>query len=279
MRSPARYEGRTTADASWRAVSAAADVTLSGIAHGYTELRERAHRPVERSEVAGVAPVLVVELDAPLLVADVADHASPRIWQAFVAGVSQGPSSTVHSGAQHCIEVRLTPLGLHRVSGLAMDAVSNRVVSLEELFGKKARYLPERLAAEPNWVRRFDLLDSVFMRATAEGPEADAEVEFAWHRLNRTGGTAGIGEILNEIGWSRARLAQRFRSQVGLTPKAAARVLRFNRAMTLLNQPGHRSLSSIALACGYFDQALSIETSGCSPGVRRGNGPHCGMKT
>ncbi|EIC61641.1 Putative AraC-family regulatory protein [Mycobacteroides abscessus subsp. abscessus] len=201
MRSPARYEGRTTADASWRAVSAAADVTLSGIAHGYTELRERAHRPVERSEVAGVAPVLVVELDAPLLVADVADHASPRIWQAFVAGVSQGPSSTVHSGAQHCIEVRLTPLGLHRVSGLAMDAVSNRVVSLEELFGKKARYLPERLAAEPNWVRRFDLLDSVFMRAAAEGPEADAEVEFAWHRLNRTGGTAGIGEILTERDW------------------------------------------------------------------------------
>lgn len=191
MRSPARYEGRTTADASWRAVSAAADVTLSGIAHGYTELRERAHRPVERSEVAGVAPVLVVELDAPLLVADVADHASPRIWQAFVAGVSQGPSSTVHSGAQHCIEVRLTPLGLHRVSGLAMDAVSNRVVSLEELFGKKARYLPERLAAEPNWVRRFDLLDSVFMRAAAEGPEADAEVEFAWHRLNRTGELRG----------------------------------------------------------------------------------------
>lgn len=41
MRSPARYEGGTTADASWRAVSAAADVTLSGIAHGYTELRER----------------------------------------------------------------------------------------------------------------------------------------------------------------------------------------------------------------------------------------------
>lgn len=269
MRSPARYEGRTTADASWRAVSAAADVTLSGIAHGYTELRERAHRPVERSEVAGVAPVLVVELDAPLLVADVADHASPRIWQAFVAGVSQGPSSTVHSGAQHCIEVRLTPLGLHRVSGLAMDAVSNRVVSLEELFGKKARYLPECLAAEPNWVRRFDLLDSVFMRAAAEGPEADAEVEFAWHRLNRTGGTAGIGEILNEIGWSRARLAQRFRSQVGLTPKAAARVLRFNRAMTLLNQPGHRSLSSIALACGYFDQAHFNRDfrvlAGCSP--------------
>lgn len=67
-------------------------------------------------------------------------------------------------------------------------------------------------------------------------------------------------------------MAQRFRSQVGLTPKAAARVLRFNRAMTLLNQPGHRSLSSIALACGYFDQAHFNRDfrvlAGCSPRQR-----------
>ncbi|QCH25222.1 HTH-type transcriptional activator RhaR [Mycobacteroides salmoniphilum] len=269
MRGPARYERGTTAEAAWQAVTSSADAALSGIAHGYTELREWSSRPVGRSEVASVEPVLIVELDAPLLVADVADHATPRMWQSFGAGVSQGPTSTLHSDAQHCVEVRLAPLGLYRMSGVAMDEVSNRVVSLEDLFGQCGRHLPERLAAEPDWARRFDLLDSMFMRAAADGPEPDAEVEFAWHWLNRTGGTVIIGEILAEIGWSRARLAKRFRSQVGLTPKAAARVLRFRRAMTLSAAPGHRSLSSIALACGYFDQAHFNRDfrmlAGCSP--------------
>ncbi len=285
MRSPASYERGTTDEAAWRAVTTSADATLAGIAHGYTELREWSYRPVERSEVASVEPLLIIELDDPLLVADVADHASPRMWQAFGAGISQGPTSTLHSGTQHCVEVRLTPLGLYRMSGVAMDEVSNRVVSLEDLFGQNGRYLPECLAAEPDWTRRFDLLDSMFMRAVADGPEPDVEVEFAWHWLNRTGGTAIIGEILAEIGWSRARLAKRFRSQVGLTPKAAARVLRFRRAVTLSAAPGHRSLSSIALACGYFDQAHFNRDfrmlAGCSPrewaGLRHEDLLGCGI--
>jgi AraC-like DNA-binding protein len=75
------------------------------------------------------------------------------------------------------------------------------------------------------------------------------------HRLQRTGGTAGIGEILTEIGWSRARLARRFRTQVGLTPKVAARVIRFGRAAALLRTSASQPLAAIALSCGYSDQA------------------------
>lgn len=269
MRSRARYERGTTGGVAWQAVAASADRTLPGIAREYSEFCECAHRPVERNEVAAAEPVLIVELDDPLLVADVAEHGSPRVWQAFGAGMSQGPTSTVHAGKQHCIEVRLTPLGLYRMSGLAMNELSNRVVGLEDLFGRSGRELPEHLACEPDWAHRFALLDSMFARAATDGPEPDAEVAFAWHRLQRTDGTAVIGEILTEIGWSRARLAKRFRSQVGLTPKAAARVLRFDRAMGLLAQPGHRSLASLALACGYYDQAHFNRDfrvlAGCTP--------------
>jgi AraC-like DNA-binding protein len=150
-----------------------------------------------------------------------------------------------------------------------MNELTNRVVGLEDLFGRDGRELPERLANEPDWVQRFELLDSVFIRAASDGPEPDAEVAYAWRQLCRTRGTAIIGEILTEIGWSRGRLATRFRGQVGLTPKAAARVLRFEGAVELLAEPGHRSLASIASACGYYDQAHFnrdfLAFAGCSP--------------
>lgn len=270
MSSPPTYECGTTDEAAWESVTRSADVTLAGIVRGYTEFRECSEKPVDRCEVAGVDPVLIVEFGDPLLVADVADKQSPRMWQSFGAGACLGPTSTLHSGVQHCLEVQLTPLGMYRMTGLSMNEISNRAVSLEDLFGREGRRLPERLAAEPDWAHRFDLLDSMLKRAAADGPEPDPEVALAWRWLSDANGTASVGEIVTETGWSRARLANRFRSQVGLTPKAAARVLRFGRAMTLLAAPGHRSLTSIALACGYFDQAHFNRDfrmfAGCSPG-------------
>lgn len=270
MGSPATFECGTVGEATWESVTRSADAALVGITHGYTEFREYSDKPVDRREVAGVDPVLIVEFGDPLLVTDAADTQSPRMWQAFGAGACQGPTATLHSGMQHCLEVQLTPLGMYRLTGLSMDGISNRAVSLEDLFGGEGRHLPERLAAEANWAHRFDLLDSMLARAAANGPEPDPEVAWAWSVLTQTHGTASVGKIVAETGWSRARLANRFRNQIGLTPKAAARVLRFGRAMTLLAAPGHRSLASIALACGYFDQAhfnRDFRTfAGCSPG-------------
>ncbi|OHT70513.1 AraC family transcriptional regulator [Mycobacteroides chelonae] len=270
MGSPAIFECGTSAEAAWESVTRSADATLAGIAHGYTEFRECSDKPVDRREVAGVDPVLIVEFDDPLLVTDAADTRSARMWQSFGAGACQGPTATLHSGRQHCLEVQLTPLGMHRLTGLPMNDISNRAVSLEDLFGDEGRHLPERLAAEPDWAHRFDLLDSMLVHAAANGPEPDPEVAWAWSVLSQTHGTASVGKIVAETGWSRARLANRFRNQIGLTPKAAARVLRFGRAMALLAAPGHRSLASIALACGYFDQAHFNRDfrifAGCSPG-------------
>jgi AraC-like DNA-binding protein len=109
----------------------------------------------------------------------------------------------------------------------------------------------------------------LFAPAAVDGPEPDNEVVHVWNRLRQTEGTTAIGALLSEIGWSRGRLAQRFREQVGLSPKAAARVLRFQRAARLLTEPGHRSLTSIALSCDYYDQPHFNRDfrafAGCSP--------------
>ena len=58
--------------------------------------------------------------------------------------------------------------------------------------------------------------------------------DFAWRQLLRTGGTARISDLAAETGWSGRHLTGRFRTEIGLTPKAAARVIRFDRARHLL---------------------------------------------
>ncbi|MFG2054518.1 helix-turn-helix domain-containing protein [Micromonospora sp. NPDC048930] len=54
------------------------------------------------------------------------------------------------------------------------------------------------------------------------------------------------------MGWSRKRLWSRFRSQLGITPKRAARLVRFDHAAHLL--AANHSPASVATESGYVDQ-------------------------
>jgi transcriptional regulator GlxA family with amidase domain len=70
-----------------------------------------------------------------------------------------------------------------------------------------------------------------------------------------------VADLAAGTGWSGRHLASRFRAEIGLTPKAAARVVRFDRARRRLvehvsgaGQAGYQ-LADLAAETGYFDQA------------------------
>ena len=77
-------------------------------------------------------------------------------------------------------------------------------------------------------------------------------VELAWRRLRDSHGGAGVAELAGELGCSRRHLSKRFGAELGLPPKALARVLRFERAVALLRAGGE--LADVAFTCGYYDQ-------------------------
>ena len=61
---------------------------------------------------------------------------------------------------------------------------------------------------------------------------------------------------------------RRFRGAIGVTPKSAARVFRFERACRLIKDE-RPSLAHVAASCGYFDQSHMTREwnalAGCSP--------------
>ncbi|ALG08556.1 hypothetical protein AOZ06_17995 [Kibdelosporangium phytohabitans] len=79
---------------------------------------------------------------------------------------------------------------------------------------------------------------------------------WAWRRLCRSGGRIRVAQLAAEVGWTRRHLLTRFREQIGLAPKTAARVIRFQHALRLLQHPERRlSLAGLAQTTGYSDQA------------------------
>lgn len=108
----------------------------------------------------------------------------------------------------------------------------------------------------------------------------------AWRLVLGSGGTVPVTRLAAEVGWSRRHLAERFGQELGLSPKAAARIVRFERARHMLQRPDRGTMADVAAACGYFDQPHLnrdfVELAGCPPGewlaeelpsVQDGEGP------
>ncbi|MFG3256695.1 helix-turn-helix domain-containing protein [Streptomyces sp. NPDC048172] len=172
----------------------------------------------------------------------------------LIGGLEDGPRVLAHPGGQEAIRLELTPVGAYRLFGVPMRELANRVVELDDVLGPGARLLVERLAGTGDWSARFDLLDRALLSRLERGPDPAPEVSHAWRLLAGTGGTVPVARIATEVGWSQGYLVRRFTQQIGLAPKAAARVLRFHRAMGLLTV-GEAHPATVAEACGFYDQS------------------------
>ena len=68
------------------------------------------------------------------------------------------------------------------------------------------------------------------------------------------GGRTQVAGVASDVGWSTRHLEQRFRGELGITPKAAVRITRFERSVDAARDP-RRRLADVAADCGYADQA------------------------
>jgi AraC-like DNA-binding protein len=245
----ARQETET---ASWTVARRAPSPALRPYLLGAVEGWEQAHGPsgVLR-EVPFPGVPLILGLGGVWEVEDPGARPEPR--DSFVAGLHVAPSFARGPASWGCIELRLTPLGAHRFLGLPMQELANRTVALEDVL-PRAEELTARLRDTASWAERFDLVEAFLARRLAESAPPSPGVEWSWQRLRLSGGRASIGSLASELGWSHRRLIARFREAIGLAPKTAARVLRFDRAVHAL-RTSPSGLAEIALECGYFDQA------------------------
>lgn len=246
---------------------------LTGLVLRYEGYREHSPTPLRRRQPPHGACPLILSLGPPIRLFGPAGPLAPA---SFLAGMHDAVVVTEFVGPQHGVQVDLTPLGVFTLLGRPMPELTNRTPHLHELDAPDLAALPERLADDTDWPARFARIDAVLLRrlaAARRGP--DPEIAWAWGRLVRTSGTTTVQQLADGTGWSRRHLLTRFRAQVGLAPKPAARVLRFARATGLLTAPSPAALSlaDVAAHCGYADQAhLAREfrnLAGCTAGEFR----------
>ena len=207
----------------------------------------------------------VISFDAPLELRRLPDGTERLTsFDALLGGLHTSPAVIRHDGSQHGIQLQVTPAGARALFGMPAAELAKVVVPLDAVWGGLAGELLDRLDAADagKWPARFAVLDRVLLRALAARVElpsgARREATAAWERLTATAGRVGVAGLAAEVGWSRRHLTERFTAEYGIGPKAAARVLRFEKARWMLVQPERRSLADVAATCGYADQAHMV---------------------
>lgn len=218
--------------------------------------------PGPRAVHQGVASpylTLILCLDGAVELLANADPARPPgTFAAMVAGLHDAPARIAVGEPQTGVQLRLTWRGARALLGLPARELAGDTVDLAGVLGRRVEPLRERLAEQPDWASRFALLDAALADLAADGPGEHAvrpEIGYAWDRLEETGGNLRIGELADEVGWSRRHLGELFRAETGVSPKTAARLIRFERARARLAGPGRAPLAMVAADAGYVDQA------------------------
>ncbi len=228
-------------------------------------------RPRRPSRVAGVtmagfgvrdlSPLRMVPHPAVTLFLEfgagspVLDHAAGRQRGSMVAGPGLGSGGAVRARGENveCVQVRLSPVIARAVLGTSPADLDGAVVPLADLWGREADRIRERLGDASAWQKRFALTDALLTRLHAAGPPVDPEVAWAWHRIVGSRGLVRVEGLAAEVGWSRKRLWSRFRSQLGLPPKRAGKLVRFDHAAHRL--VAGEAAARVAADAGYADQS------------------------
>lgn len=244
--------------------------SVSTYARSYAGFAEQVGAEVRRVDPARAHSSIVITFSGKLTVGPIGDPGGDLL--AFVAGAGSGPLVSSHEGELQCVEIDFAPWASTVLLGAPLTA-KDGPVGLADLLGPDAAKLTESLAAASDWAERFALLDDLFSARIARANRLPRrEVRWAWEQLERSGGAVPIAALSREIGWSGRHFTNCFQDATGLSPKAAARRLRFDRARQMI-EGTTTTLADVAATCGYSDQSHLTrdfgELAGCAPAAYR----------
>ena len=136
--------------------------------------------------------------------------------------------------------------------GVPADLITDRLPSLEEFWGQRARTLLARLedARSPE-----DCATVLAQSVRCNHSATPLQRALAWMRARH--GVVSLDQVARQTGLSLRQFRRLCWQHTGLSPKMLARILRFRHAFSRVhNEAGEHA--SLAADCGYFDQSHFI---------------------
>jgi AraC-like DNA-binding protein len=172
---------------------------------------------------------------------------------AFVVGPGVASHVIRIGPSQRSMTIHFRPAGALAFFGCPLGELENAFVGLNDLWGRSADLLCERLAGTGSAPRRVALVEAFLLNRLRRRGGRPQPWLAAVLRSAELDPSMRVSKAHDLTGLSPRRFTDLFRSDVGMAPKPYLRVRRLQAAMRALHTPVQ--IASVAADLGYFDQA------------------------
>jgi methylphosphotriester-DNA--protein-cysteine methyltransferase len=200
---------------------------------------------------------LLIDLAGPAkkLYSDVAAGTHREFRRAWISGQH---SRFIVIGAEQnssMMGIHFRPGGAYPFLPFPVSELNDEVVDMELVWGRPIRGVIQQILEAGAISQKFRILERALWSAGKRALSADQTCAYALARLREAKPGLTIRRLSSEIGFSQRQLLRHFQQRVGLSPKALARVFRFQSVLHRLNTERRVHWAHVASDAGYFDQS------------------------
>ncbi|SEL79632.1 AraC family transcriptional regulator [Parapedobacter koreensis] len=171
-------------------------------------------------------------------------------------------------GETGIFSVRFHPGGFMPFATIPIKEMDNKAVALKKLFGNDGTALESAVMHAKTTVEKINVVES-FLSGRLTHETIDRFVQSAVETILSANGQISVSLLSGQTNIDRRQLERRFSSAIGLSPKQLSKTIRLQATLKLLLAKQYASLTALAYAGAYYDQAHFIrdfkEFTGLTP--------------
>lgn len=174
----------------------------------------------------------------------------------FVGPMRTYSELITRTASVHMIGVRFLACGLASFTALPLHEFTDQRINLTDLCLLFDTDLSEQLREKNNIQEHIQLIEEFLIKRLYQYRQVDKQVLLTTRLINNFHGRLPVNKLLDDVCICQRHLERKFKYATGFSPKEYSRIIKFQHAVANLRKATNaRTLFSIAIDCGYYDQA------------------------
>ncbi|WP_183565848.1 helix-turn-helix domain-containing protein [Mucilaginibacter sp. SP1R1] len=148
------------------------------------------------------------------------------------------------------------PFAVPRLFNIPSSATTNLALDYDTFLGSAGRELEERMMQAPNNLKRAGILSDFLLMRLRHNRPADNLIITSIRHVIHSSQYNTVAQLADTFNLSTRQFDRRFKEYAGFSPKTYLRLIRLHSAIQQYDS--NKSLTQIALQCGYYDQSHFI---------------------
>ncbi|GAB6013258.1 DUF6597 domain-containing transcriptional factor [Viscerimonas tarda] len=180
-----------------------------------------------------------------------------------IVGTTTSFIEVMYAGKTQMFGIRFKPAGITAFTRVPIHEFTNQRVDMtlvETLFDERFYdILSEQFIATSHAVSLQQRVDNYLLNKLSSLFTPDRQIVCAVDLIEQAQGKLSLANVASRVCLGERHFERKFKTAVGISPKAFAKIVKFKNTLQYLKNHPRENLFSIAIDCGYYDQAHLIK--------------------